>query len=191
VLRATSGGAANSRHGDGRLVAGDADPGPPDVIVAEPLVPFPAAPAPLASEAANEDRRDVLCYTSEPLTEPLPVAGHPVVEVTTACDRDTHDVVASLVLVDPAGEPRALSTGARRVRSAPGEPARTVVDLRPIAWTLPPGSRLRLDLSAARFPALDRNPHTTEVPVAQASRDHCRVATVEVVAATFRLPVEA
>ena len=38
---ATSHGNANSRHGDGVLVAGSSDPGPGDVLVVEPLVPYP------------------------------------------------------------------------------------------------------------------------------------------------------
>ena len=186
---ATSAGNANSRHGDGRLVADDGEPGAPDVIVAEPLVPYPAAPWPLASEAANEDRRDVLCYTSDPLGEALSIAGSPTVVVTAASDVDTHDLVASLVLVGLDGEPRTLSSGARRVRATPGEPTRVDIALRPVAWTCPSGSRLRLDLSAARFPAFDRNPHTMDVPVAQATRDRCRVATIEVVDARLHLQV--
>jgi putative CocE/NonD family hydrolase len=190
TLDATSGGNANSRHGDGRLVPVEADPGPPDVIVAEPLVPYPAAVSPLASEAANEDRRDVLCYTSEPLRDPVPIAGSPVARVSTSCDRDTHDVVVSLVLVGPDGEPRALSTGVRRLRARPGDAVRTDVVLRPIAWTCPPGSRLRLDVSAARFPAIDRNPHATELPVSKAARERFHVATIEVLEASLDLPVE-
>jgi uncharacterized protein len=190
TLHAASDGNANSRHGDGRLVPGEVAPAPPDVIVAQPLVPYPAAPAPLASEAANEDRRDVLCYTSEPLVEAVSIAGSPTVDASTVCDCDTHDVVASLVVVGLDGEPRAISTGVRRIRVRPGEPARTEVVLRPIAWTCPPGSRLRLDLSAARFPEFDRNPHTTEVPVADATRDDFVVPTIEVLAARLDLPVE-
>jgi hypothetical protein len=188
---AESGGNANSRHGDGRLVMGPGESGPAHVLVAEPLVPYPAAPQPLASEAASEDRRDVLCYTSEALTEPLLLAGTPRVGVTTVCDRDTHDVVASLVIVDQHGEPRALSTGIRRIRVQPGEAVRTEITLRPIAWTFPAGSRVRLDLSGARFPTFDRNPHDASVPIAQTPRDGYRVATIEVLDARLGLPVEA
>jgi uncharacterized protein len=191
TLHAVSDGNANSRHGDGRLVAGAVEPGPPDVIVAEPLVPYPAASGPLASEAANEDRRDVLCYTSEPLADTVAIAGSPTIDVTTLCDRDTHDVVASLVLVALDGEPRAISMGVRRISADPGEPTRTEVALRPIAWTCPPGSRLRLDLSAARFPAFDRNPHTSAVPVRNATRDDLIVATIQVLGARLDLPLEA
>jgi uncharacterized protein len=187
---ATSGGAANSRHGDGRLAEGRSDPGPPDVLVAEPLVPFLFGPDHLSSQAAAEDRRDVLCYTSAQLARPLSIAGSPQVEVTTRCDRETHDVVASLVLVDLAGEPRVLSSGVRRVRVSPGEPARHSISLRPIAWSVPAGSSLRLDLSGARFPEFDRNPHTSSRRVADATRDEYRVATIEVLDATLALPVE-
>jgi putative CocE/NonD family hydrolase len=187
---ATSAGSANSRHGDGWLVQSRADPGPVDAIVAEPLVPYPAAPLPLSSEAAAEDRRDVLCYTSAALERPLPVAGSPRLVVTTRCDRDTHDLVASLVLVDSMGEPRALSTGVRRARVIPGEPVTHSLELRPIAWTFAAGSRLRLDISGSRFPAFDRNPHDRGVPPAQAERDRLRVATIEVLEARLQLPVE-
>jgi hypothetical protein len=188
---AVSAGHANSRHGDGRLAEGAADPGPPDVLVAEPLVPYPGGGLdPLSNEGAAEDRRDVLCFTGEPLPEPLSIAGSPRVSVTTRSDRDTHDVVATLVAVDPEGEPRAISTGVQRSRVTPGRPARFEVELRPIAWTFPGGSRLRLDISAARFPPFDRNPHDASRPLAETPRDAHRVATIEVLEATLDLPVE-
>jgi uncharacterized protein len=185
-----TGGGANARHGDGRLVLGPTDPGPSDIFVAEPLVPYPGGVVPLASEAAAEDRRDVLCYTSDPLPEPLSVAGSPRVEVTARCDRDGHDVVASLVAVAPDGEPRAIATGVRRARVTPGEAVRHSIELRPIAWTFPVGTRLRLDISAARFPAFDRNPHNAARPVAETPREEHLVATIEVLEATLELPVE-
>jgi uncharacterized protein len=190
IWSATSDGAANSRHGDGRLIEGEADAGPPDAFVAEPLVPYPGGLAPLASEATSEDRRDVLCYTSARLASRMSIAGSPRLDVVTRGDRDTHDVVASLVLVDPAGEPRALSTGVRRVRVSPGEPCRHSLDLRPIAWTCPAGSRLRVDISGARFPAFDRNPHDVTISPSKAKRDAFRVATIQVLEARLGLPVE-
>ena len=83
----------------GCLVAGSSDPGPGDVLVVEPLVPYPGEAVGFQDEAASEDRRDVLCYTSPPLTEALEVAGSPVATVTASCDRPGHDVVVTLVLV--------------------------------------------------------------------------------------------
>src|SRR5579862_4246169 len=69
---ASSDTGANSRHGDGRLrpaSEGDRPPGGAqllDVLVAEPLVPYPGDLLPFDDVAAAEDRRDVLCYTTDP-----------------------------------------------------------------------------------------------------------------------------
>ena len=50
---ATSGGNANSRHGDGRARARrSAEAGTPDVLVVEPLVPYPGEPVGFQDEAA-------------------------------------------------------------------------------------------------------------------------------------------
>jgi predicted acyl esterase len=59
-----------------------------------------------------------------------------------------------------------------------------------VSWRVPAGHRLRLDLSASRFPAYDRNPQNWGVAVHKAGRDDCRVALVEVHAARLELPVE-
>jgi predicted acyl esterase len=62
--------------------------------------------------------------------------------------------------------------------------------LRPIAWTCPVGSRLRLDISGARFPAFDRNPHSGSRTVAETPREEHRIATIEVLGARLIVPVE-
>ncbi len=188
---ATSAGDANSRHGDGRLVPGPAAPGPGDVLVGEPLVPVPGGVEPLSDESATEDRRDVLCYTSDPLAHDVVITGQATVDVTTVADAATHDVVASLTLVEPSGRSLRLATGARRRRDlVPGEAAGTTVELGPISWRVPAGHRLRLDLSASRFPAYDRNPQNGAVRPHEAGRADCRVALIEVHVARLHLPVE-
>jgi putative CocE/NonD family hydrolase len=214
-------GDANSRWGDGVLVAvrdldGAAEPegphaaspagAPRSVLVVEPWVPYPGDPVAGQSEAAAEDRRDVLCFTSAPLARPLTIAGSPVVRVGVRADRPSHDVVATLVVVTgdgPDEDPRAISGSARRVgsgapasarrvgsgapasahaSSAHGSVAEVEITLRPIAWPVPAGARLRLDVSGARFPCFDRNPH--------GSADAPRVATIEVRTVELDLPVE-
>jgi putative CocE/NonD family hydrolase len=187
---ATSGGNANSRHGDGVLVAGEADAGPADVLVVEPLVPYPGDPPGYQDEAASEDRRDVLCYTSAPLGGALDLAGSPVTRVAATCDRRSHDIVVTLALVTAEGGSRALTGGARRCLGCdPARPSEHEVELRPMAWRCPPGARLRLDVSGARWPAFDRNPHSGAVP-AHARADDTRVATISVHGVRLDLPVE-
>ena len=193
----TSGGNANSRHGDGRLLpcgsAGrgvEGGSGPPDVLVVEPLVPYPGGPIAYQDEAPSEDRRDVLCYTSEPLDAPLDLAGSPLARVMAQCDRPGHDVVVTLVLVVPHGEARALSAGAQRCSGCdPASPSEHVVALRPLAWRCAAGTRLRVDVSGARFPAFDRNPHSGGPP-AQARAEDTVVATVTIAGVVLELPVD-
>jgi putative CocE/NonD family hydrolase len=188
---AASGGHANSRHGDGRLVAGEAAPGPYDVIAADPLGPVPAGLDPLSDESAVEDRRDVLCFTSEPLARDLVLTGQPVVTAVVAADVATHDLIATLTMVEPAGRSIRLATGARRRRGlTPGDPSPATVELSPISWRVAAGHRLRLDVSASRFPAFDRNPQNWAVASHRAGPGDCRVAAVEIHAARLELPVE-
>jgi predicted acyl esterase len=186
-----SGGNANSRHGDGRLIRGDADPGPSDVLVSQPLVPYPGRAMALEDQGAAEDRRDVLCYTSEEIRQPLTIIGSPTFAASTRSDSPSHDLMASLVWVRPDGSALRLSGSARRGGSvAHDEIRRFEFALRPFAWTIPAGHRIRIDISASRFPEFDRNPQTDTVPFSQARASDCRVATVEVLEAHLELPVE-
>ncbi len=184
-----SNGNANSRHGDGRLVEGATTSGPSDLLVAQPLVPYPGTAMALENQAAAEDRRDVLCYTSEELSRDLTILGSPRVIVSSQSDV-SHDLMASVVWVSPDGTPRRLTTGARRGESrAEGGSRQFDIELRPVAWTIPAGSLLRLDLSAGRFPEFDRNPHNSAVPIAEARPADFRTASLEITAAHLELPV--
>jgi putative CocE/NonD family hydrolase len=187
----TSAGDANSRHGDGRLLAGNGDPGPSDVLVSQPNFPFPGTPVPLEDQAAAEDRRDVLCYTTRTLDRDLTIVGSPTLSVASVSDAPTHDLIGSLVWVRPDGSARRLVTGARRHGTEGADGARHFeIQLRPIAWTIPAGHSLRLDISASRFPQFDRNPQTNQVLGWEARASDCRVATIEVFDARLKLPVE-
>ena len=145
---------------NGRLLEGATTSGPSDLLVAQPLVPYPGTAMALENQAAAEDRRDVLCYTSEELSRDLTILGSPRVIVSSQSDV-SHDLIASVVWVSPDGTPRRLTTGARRGESmAEGGSRQFDIELRPVAWTIPAGSLLRLDLSAAAF-RIRRNPHNS------------------------------
>jgi predicted acyl esterase len=110
--------------------------------------------------------------------------------VTASCDRPGHDVVVTLVLVTDEHGARAVSGGAMRCAGCdPAVASEHVVTLRPIAWRCPPGSRLRLDVSGARWPAFDRHPHSERSPAAAAAQDTV-VATITVRRVAFDLPIE-
>ena len=191
VLHASSGGNANSRHGDGLLSVQSPSQGLSDVIVVEPHVPYPGEETPLSDEGPAEDRRDVCCYTTEPLASDQVLTGSVLVEVSTRSDRPSHDVVVSLVIVEEGEPPRRLATGIRRFESAALHTTReAVVELRPISWTIPRGSRLRIDVSGGRFPAFDRNPHTGDPIPTNVPASEMKVATTEILSVEVHLPFE-
>ena len=146
----------------------------------------PVAPPDFGDESAAHDRRDVLCFTTAPLIEPIVFAGEPRVRLVTRCDRPRHDVVATLSLVDARGTTRVLTL--MGARSAGGDEREWVLALRPIACRIGVGERLRLAISGARFPYYDRDPHTPEHDPATPAAGHV-VATVEVWGVELELPV--
>lgn len=186
---ATSAGNANSRHGDGGLGPAAPDAALCDVVVGEPLVPYPGLLGPLSDESPAEGRRDVLCYTTAPLASPLSLVGSADVRATAVADVDTHDLVVSLTVVDDAGTSRRLATGATRVSVSQGAPHDVDVTLSPVGWTLEAGQRLRLDLSLSRFPAYDRNTHRTDRSPACTSRADYLVGTLHLLTVSIELPV--
>jgi predicted acyl esterase len=117
----------------------------------------------------------------------MDIAGTALVTIAAAADAPTFDLFVSLVAVDPSGECRHLSTGARRVR--PGDPEELTIPVGPIAWTALPDFRVRLEVAASYFPAFDRNPHADGQPPARAPRSDYRVATIELFSILLDLPV--
>lgn len=182
----SSNGRANRRSGTGKL--GRSPPRgmePSDRFRADPADPVPACPVtaerPLhaahwapVDQRSIEDREDVLCYTTEPLVEPLEFAGNARAELYVSADTPDADWVVKLIDVHPDGAAYNLAVGILRGRFrdselqpkplTPGETYRIVVDLGPIAARLAPGHQLRVDVCGAYFPLFDRNPNTAEGP---------------------------
>ena len=181
-----SAGRANTRDGDGRLsrTAPKVDE-PVDRFRADPADPAPACPVtdqrPLhaaiwapVDQGRIEDLEDVLCYTTEPLKEPLIFAGNASAELFVAADTPDADWVVKLIDVHPDGAAYNLAVGILRGRfrdselePKPLEPNTTykiAVDLGPIAAQIAPGHQLRVDICGAYFPLFDRNPNTAEGP---------------------------
>lgn len=175
-------GHAATRDGDGRLTP-DAPPAAAhDTFVYDPLDPVPTRGGAFCctgnpalregpvDQADVEARPDVLVYTSEPLPQELRIAGPIHCELVVATSASDTDFTARLVDVFPDG--RALNVrdsvlrlryrdGIDRPRAAvPGERYRIRIPLGDIAWTLPAGHRLRLQVSSSNFPRLERNLNT-------------------------------
>ena len=182
-LHLHSGGAANSARGDGALAADAPATGEPaDRYVYDPRRPVPTEggcllqppigqPGP-RDQRAVETRDDVLCYTSEPLTEPLTVAGPVSVELWAVTDGHDTDWTAKLVDVHQDGLALGLCDGIRRASFrdslsepapvTPGEPTRYAIELSSVAYRFAPGHRVRLEISSSNYPRFDANPNTGE-----------------------------
>jgi uncharacterized protein len=188
VLHARSAAGANSRHGDGELRGELPSECLSDVILAEPLVPHPGGATAYPDLAEAEDRRDVLCYTTAPLTAPCLLVGSARVVTRVSADVESFDVIAQLVLVTDSAS-RRLCVGAQRLASTSGRQVDATIELGPIAWRLDVGTRLRLDVSATCAPLFAPNPQSGDpVPAAARRGDH-RVGTIELTAVTVNFPV--
>ena len=193
-----SGGRANTLNGDGKLsrdrpkAAGSI----PDAFIYNPLDPVPTAGGGLCcnlvwsqagsfDQRAIETRSDVLCYTSDPLPEPLEVTGPITVELYASSSALDTDFTAKLVDVCPCGCVRNLTDGIQRARYrksgshesflTPGEVEKYVIDLWATSNLFQTGHQIRVEISSSNFPRFDRNPNHGGVN-ATATRADCQPA---------------
>lgn len=177
-----SNGDANTSVGDGRLLQQPATQEQFDSLRYDPDDPVPTRGGPVCctgdprtrsgpvDQAEVEQRQDVLVYTSEPLATPLRIAGNLRARLAISSSAADTDFVARLVDVWPDGRAINIQEGALRARFrtgiatptllVPDEMVTIEIDMRAIAYLLPAGHRLRLDITSSSFPRLERNLNT-------------------------------
>lgn len=151
---------------------GDAEPPPdaaPSSFVFNPADPTPTVGGPLlfgggyVDDTALADRADVSCFTGEPLRKDMYVVGTPVIELAHSADNPHVDVFVRVSLVAADGISTNVSETLRRLTlENPSEPAEVVLELDPIAYRFPAGSRLRVVVAGGSHPRFARNPGTGE-----------------------------
>jgi putative CocE/NonD family hydrolase len=156
-------------------------PTPPDTFVYDPNKPVPTTGGAVCCEnkifpwgpldqRAIEKRRDVLTYSTAPLTSDREVTGPiRVVLYASSTALDT-DFTAKLVDVFPSGEARILTDGILRARyrdslekpklMKPGEVYQFSIDAGVTSNVFRAGHRIRVEISSSNFPRFDRNPNT-------------------------------
>jgi putative CocE/NonD family hydrolase len=145
----------------------------PDVYAYDPAdpvrSPFSMHNGPVDDSRLSE-RADVLCYTTEALSEPLDVIG-PITCVlhvaSSARDTDWH---VRLVDVHPDGYAQFLTHGVLRARFrnsletpellTPGKVEQVEIDLYGTANRFLAGHRIRLEITSSWFPRYERNLNT-------------------------------
>ena len=180
-----SGGSANSLLGDGGLSPEAPGEEPDDTFAYDPHFPVPTTggnnccsphivPWGPYDQRPVEMRGDVLCYTSEPLTEDLEVTGPIFVTLCATTDGPDTDWTAKLVDVHPNGYAMNLCDGILRARYresrsdptlvAPGKAHEYAIRVGGTSNVFKKGHRIRLEISSSNFPRFDRNLNTGHEP---------------------------
>lgn len=182
TLYLSSGGKANSLHGDGALVAAPPAADQPDHFTYDPMNPVPsyggnvcctgnAVAGGAFDQRRQEARADILVYSTEPLAEGLEVSGSITATLYVSSDVKDTDFTVKLIDVHPDGRAYNLDETIQRMRYREGYD-------KPLVWmekgkvykvTLSPmttsnyfaaGHRIRIEVSSSNFPRFDRNLNT-------------------------------
>jgi putative CocE/NonD family hydrolase len=177
-------GRANSLFGDGRLSLSEFSSERESAI--DEYVYDPDNPTPYLYDAGAlqvggpfdarpvQRRDDVLCYTSEPLTEPLTICGRVFADLFVSSTAEDTEFCAKLCVVFPNGEARQLCDGNVRLALRntleklepvpPGKVARVKIDMWATGVTIAPGSSLRVEVASAALPKFAAHTNTLEPP---------------------------
>lgn len=139
-------------------------------------------------QSANENRPDVLVFTSERLAEDLKIIGPVEARIFAATSATDTDFVVRLLDVTPEGRVLNITEGVVRARFRNGrdsEPSLITpaeiydyrVQLSPIAITFKKGHRLRVHVTSSCFPLWDRNPNTGD-PIGMSGRTQIAQQTI-------------
>ncbi|MYD53227.1 MAG: CocE/NonD family hydrolase [Chloroflexi bacterium] len=118
-------------------------------------------------QTRTESRDDVLCYSTESLTEAVDVAGPVEVDIWFSSNQPDTDITAKLVDVHPDGKAVSLVDGIMRARFregfdqevmlTPGEVVKLTVDLASLGHRFDVGHRIRLEISSSNYPRFMTN----------------------------------
>jgi uncharacterized protein len=121
-------------------------------------------------EQSGDDARS-LVFTSDPLPEPLLIAGRPEADLQVSLPAgDETNLVARVSMVGPDERSTLIACGRLRVpprgADAAGGPRKITVPLAAAAFEVPAGSRVRLSVACADFPHIWPTPTNPELSVA-------------------------
>jgi len=178
----SSGGKANTASGDGVLTMQPPAADTPDKFSYDPMKPVMshggnvccqgnAVGSGAMNQQENEQRPDVLVFTSEPFPEGTELTGPIIPTLFVGSDAKDTDFTVKILDVYPDGTAYNLDESIQRMRYRNGYD-------KPLAWMKPgevykvalqplttsnffaPGHRLRIEVSSSNFPRFDRNLNT-------------------------------
>ncbi|MEV0033936.1 CocE/NonD family hydrolase [Nocardia sp. NPDC050793] len=123
-----------------------------------------------ADQRFNDDRQDVVRFSTPPLEQPVEVTGYVTAVLFVSSDAPDTDFTAKLIDVSPDGRAIALCNGIVRARyrndlSTPklletGHIYELAIDMAVTSNVFLAGHRIRVDISSSDFPQYDRNTNT-------------------------------
>ncbi|MFP4083249.1 MAG: CocE/NonD family hydrolase [Candidatus Aminicenantes bacterium] len=184
-------GKANTLFGDGGLNKTVPGEEPPDKYIYDPAGPVPSirggagARGGISSDPidqrVNEKRMDVLCYTSDILSQDVEVIGPVKIILYASSSAKDTDFCGKLVDVHPNGASYNVCYAASGLISArfreslenpsliePGKIYRYEIKLRPTGMVFKKGHRIRVEISSSDFPVFNRNLNTGKDPYTSA-----------------------
>lgn len=177
----SSAGKANTRNGDGQLVAAPPKENKPDAFQYDPMNPVPsyggnvcctgnAVQGGSFDQSKMELRDDILVYTSDELKEGVEITGFIESTLYVSSSGPDTDITIKLIDVYPDGKAYNLDETIQRLRYREGYDKEVFmekgkvykVDLTPMVTSnyFAPGHRIRIEVSSSNFPRFDRNMNT-------------------------------
>jgi putative CocE/NonD family hydrolase len=164
-------------HEQGRL-SRDAAAAGVTTYVYDPADPTPAVGGPSllpdsgpVDNTAHERRADVVVFRSDPLTDPLTIAGEPVARVQFRSSQPSADVFVRICDVHPDGRSMTVCDGIRRTATGSDGFHEVTVPLWPAFHHFAAGHRVSVQISSGAHPRYARNPGSGE-PAAEAATLH-------------------
>lgn len=155
--RGTSGaGTIGTEAGTGRATI-VSDPSDPIVTNAGMSLIAPSGAGENPSLAAA-GRKDVVWFDAEPGDEVLRLRGPVQLDLDAAADAPSVDVSARLLAVAADGSSRLIRSAHVRSTAPAGTTRPLVIEFGDVAFDVPVGSQLRLELTGSDFPAWSLNP---------------------------------
>jgi putative CocE/NonD family hydrolase len=182
-------GGANTESGDGSLdTTKPTTNEPADRYTYDPRDPVPSVggrfqqvvlPGP-RDQRPVLSRKDVLVYTTAPLTTDLEVTGPITVSLHAASSARDTDFTAKLDDVYPDGTSMLITYGIQRARYresqsrqtllTPGRIYEYTIQVWPTSNVFKAGHRIRLEISSSNFPMFDRNPIASDAELVVAEQ---------------------
>lgn len=177
----SSAGKANTRNGDGQLLAAPPKENKPDAFQYDPMNPVPsyggnvcctgnAVQGGSFDQSTMELREDILVYTSDVLKDGVEITGFIESTLYVSSSGPDTDITIKLIDVYPDGKAYNLDETIQRLRYREGYDKEVFmekgkvykVDLTPMVTSnyFAPGHRIRIEVSSSNFPRFDRNMNT-------------------------------